>query len=209
MQQASCGVPPSSGGTAISAEWRHGLPELAGERLTLRELRPSDAESLFKELNTPEVRRFMWAPPPNALAFGQFIEWAQAERATGRYICYGIVPGGELDAAGVFELRPLQPGFVRGELGFVMASRLWGSGLFMDGARLLLDFAFRIVKVHRIEARSPVDNTRGNAALQKLGASREGRLRDAFWREDHYIDQFLWSILDTDWWVENPQHSDR
>ena len=140
----------------------------------------------------------MWAPPPNAGAFSQFIEWAHAERATGKYICYGIVPRGEEHAAGVFELRQLQPGFVRGELGFVMASRLWGRGFFPEGARLVLEFSFRVVKVHRIEARSAVDNARGNAALQKLGASREGRLRAAFWREDHYVDQYLWSILDSD-----------
>ncbi len=191
------------------ADWRQGLPELAGERLTLRELRPSDAESLFAELNTPEVRRFMWAPPPNAGAFAQFIDWAHAERATGKYICYGIVPRDEADAAGVFELRQLQPGFLRGELGFVMASRLWGQGVFGEGARLLLDFAFGHVKVHRIEARAAVDNARGNAALQKLGAQREGRLRDAFWREERYVDQFLWAILDTDWSRISGQLSDR
>jgi RimJ/RimL family protein N-acetyltransferase len=196
------------GAATTPADWRQGLPELAGERLTLRELRPSDAEALFAELGTPEVRRFMWAPPPHAGAFSQFIDWAHTERATGKYICYGIVPRGETEAAGVFELRQLQPGFLRGELGFVMASRLWGRGLFPEGARLVLDFAFRVVKVHRIEARSAVDNARGNAALQKLGASREGRLRDAFWREDHYVDQYLWSVLDSDWWRDNPQHRD-
>ncbi len=181
------------------SDWREGLPDLPGERLTLRELRPSDAESLYAELTSPEVRRFMWAPPPNAGAFAQFIDWAHTERATGKYVCYGIVPRGETDAAGVFELRQLQPGFFRGELGFVMASRLWGRGVFPEGARLILDFAFRTIKVHRIEARAAVDNARGNAALQKLGAQREGRLRGAFWREDHYIDQFLWAILDSDW----------
>lgn len=195
--------------TSTSTDWRQGLPELAGERLTLRELRPSDAESLYTELGTPEVRRFMWAPPPSADAFTQFIEWAHAERATGKYICYGIVPRGETDAAGVFELRQLQPSFVRGELGFVMASRLWGRGLFPEGARLVLDFAFRVAKVHRIEARSAVDNARGNAALQKIGACREGRLRAAFLRDDHYVDQYLWSILDTDWWADNAQQSER
>ena len=194
--------------TAPSADWRRALPVLTGDTLTLRELVPSDAESLFNELGTPEVRRFMWAPPPNAEAFLQFVDWAHAERATGKYICYGIVPQGEEAAAGVFELRQLQPGFVRGELGFVMASRLWGRGLFQEGARLLLDFAFQAVKVHRIEARSAVDNARGNAALQKLGACREGRLRAAFLRDDHYVDQYLWSILDTDWYVD-PQQRDR
>jgi RimJ/RimL family protein N-acetyltransferase len=52
--------------TEPTADWRHGLPVLTGERLTLRELRQTDAASLHAELATPEVRRFMWAPPPNA-----------------------------------------------------------------------------------------------------------------------------------------------
>lgn len=164
----------------------------------LRELQQSDAPSLFAELTKPEVKPFMWSPPPNVAAFEQFIAWTFSERDTGKYICYGVVPAGEEHAVGVFELRQLQPGFLRGELGYVLAPRLWGLGVFPEAARLLLDFAFRVVRVHRIEARASVDNPRGNAALRKIGARREGRLRDAFWREDRYVDQFLWSILDTD-----------
>src|SRR5579872_5464158 len=152
--RSSGGTPSCGGMSTTPSDWREGLPDLPGERLTLRELRPCDAESLYAELTSPEVRRFMWAPPPNAGAFAQFIDWAHTERATGKYVCYGIVPRGETDAAGVFELRQLQPGFFRGELGFVMASRLWGRGVFPEGARLILDFAFRTIKVHRIEARA-------------------------------------------------------
>jgi RimJ/RimL family protein N-acetyltransferase len=204
------GATPSCGGTqTASADWREGLPDLAGEGLTLRELRPSDAAALFAVMGSAEVRRYTWAPPPNASAFEQFIEWARAERATGKYVCYGIVPNGETHAAGVFELRQLQPGFLRGELGFVMDPRLWGGGTFVEGARLVLDFAFQVVKVHRIEARAATDNSRGNAALRKLGAHREGRLRAAFWRDEQYVDQYLWSILDSEWLQRGAQPSDR
>ncbi len=151
----------------------------------------------------------MWAPPPSVAAFERFIEWAYAERAAGKYICYGIVPRGEEHAVGVFELRQLQPGFLRGELGFVMAPRLWGGGAFAEAARLVLDFGFRTVKIHRIEARAAVDNDRGNAALRKIGARREGRLRQAFGRDGGYVDQYLWAILDTDWCRSTPQPSER
>lgn len=160
-------------------------------------------------LGSAEVRRYTWAPPPSATAFEQFIDWARAERATGKYVCYGIVPRGETHAAGVFELRQLQPGFLRGELGFVMDPRLWGGGTFTEGARLLLDFAFHVVKIHRIEARAATDNGRGNAALRKLGARREGRLRAAFFREEQYVDQYLWSILDSEWLQRSSHPSDR
>jgi RimJ/RimL family protein N-acetyltransferase len=185
--------------STAAGSWHDGLPELRGELVRLRDLRRSDAQSLFAELASPEVKRFMWAPPPSVEAFAQFVDWAHAERATGKYVCYGIVPAGEEHAVGVFELRQLQPGFVRGELGFVMPPRLWGRGIFIEAARLVLDFGFRVVKIHRIEARSPVDNDRGNAALQRIGAHREGRLRGAFFRDGEWLDQYLWAILDTDW----------
>lgn len=185
--------------TRTAADWSAGLPDLIGETLTLRELRPSDAPSMFAEMSTPEVKRFMWAPPPSVEAFERFIEWSYAERATGKYICYGVVPHDIGHALGVFELRQMQPGFFRGELGFVLASQLWGSGAFTEGARLMIDFAFRVVHVHRIEARAAVDNSRGNAALRKIGATREGTLKEAFWRDGQFIDQYLWSILDTRW----------
>jgi hypothetical protein len=29
---------------------------------------------MYAELSTPEVKRFMWAPPPSADAFERFIE---------------------------------------------------------------------------------------------------------------------------------------
>jgi ribosomal-protein-alanine N-acetyltransferase len=167
--------------------------------VTLRELRVADASTLSAELDHPDVTRFMWAPPPSVAAFKRFIGWAETERATGKYICYGVVPAGERHACGVFELRQLQPKFFRGELGFVLPPRLWGRGLFFEAAGLILDFAFDVVKVHRIEARAAVDNDRGNAALKKVGATREGTLRHAFVRGEQFIDQSLWAIVASDW----------
>jgi RimJ/RimL family protein N-acetyltransferase len=180
-------------------DWRVGLPELQGQRVTLREVDAADATSLTSELNAPELKRFMWAPPPSVVAFERFVDWAHSERASGKYICYGVVPRGEEHACGVFELRQMQPGFLRGELGFVLSPRVWGRGIFIEAARLMLDFAVDVVKVHRIEARASVDNGRGNAALLKLGAKREGTLREAFVRDDRFVDQYLWAILASEW----------
>lgn len=180
-------------------DWRGGLPELRGERVMLRELRKSDGPTLYGELTTPEVKRFIWAPPPSVGAFERFIEWTPTERTTGKYVCYGAVPQGEQHAFGVFELRSLQPGFLRGELGFAVTPRLWPDGLFVEAAWLLLDFAFRHVGAHRVEARAAVNNTKGNAALKALGAHREGTLKEAFWQDDHFVDQYLWGFLDSRW----------
>lgn len=176
-------------------DWRAGLPVLTDGRVTLRELRRSDAPSLYAAFCRPEVTRHTWPPPPSVEAFEHFIEWTWSERAAGKYICYGIVPPGCDQAVGLFELRQLQPGFFRGELGFVMDPDAWGTGIFSPAAALLLEFAFHVVKVHRVEARASVTNGRGNAALKKLGARQEGLLRAAFISDGQYVDQNLWAIL--------------
>ena len=53
--------------------------------------------------------------------------------------------------------------------------------------------------MHRLEARSAVRNGRGNGALQKIGAVKEGVLRKSFVRNGEQLDQVLWAILDEDW----------
>jgi [ribosomal protein S5]-alanine N-acetyltransferase len=176
-------------------DWRGGLPRLESGRVLLRELQRSDAAALLRIVRAPEVARHTWQPPATVEAFERFIEWAWAERAIGRYVCFGVVPPGTNDVVGMFELRPLQPGFFRAELGFFLEPAAWGTGVFQDAAELLIDFARAELGVHRIEARASVDNSRSNAALQKIGARHEGRLRAAFVCEGRFVDQNLWAVV--------------
>ena len=71
--------------------------------------------------------------------------------------------------------------------------------MFTDGARLVIDFAFDVIRTHRLEARAAILNGRGNGALRKIGALQEGILRKSFLRNGEYLDQALWTILDEDW----------
>ena len=71
--------------------------------------------------------------------------------------------------------------------------------MFMDGAKLIVDFAFDVLDVHRLEARAALKNGRGNGALRKLGAVQEGVLRRSFLRNGEYLDQALWTILQDEW----------
>ena len=89
-----------------------------------------------------------------------------------------------------------------GEWGAASGSPYWGSGVFEEGAKHVLSFAFDTIGVHRLEARSAVRNGRGNGALRKLGAVQEGVLRKSFLRNGEYLDQHLWTILGEDWRYE-------
>ena len=85
------------------------------------------------------------------------------------------------------------------EWGFALGSDFWGTGIFMDAAQLVLDFAFDVLGAHRVEAKAAVKNGRGNGALHKLGAVQEAVLRRSFLRNGVYMDQAYWTILVSAW----------
>src|SRR5580765_5435778 len=184
--------------TTVAHEERDWLPVLEGRHVMLRALRPSDAPSLHALLTAPEVARFISAPPVTVEAFERFIVKANRQRSS-KYICYAVTLKGSDTAIGMFQIRETEPGFQSAEWGFALGSPFWGTGAFQEGARGLIDFAFGVVGVHRLEARAIADNVRGNAALHKMGAMQEGMLRRSFRRNGRYLDQILWSILKEDW----------
>jgi ribosomal-protein-alanine N-acetyltransferase len=193
----------------MTTDWKQTLPVMGTSRVTLRQLRPSDAASLLAMLTTEEVSRFISPPPTTVEGFERFIAWTHHEQRRGCYACFAIVPAGIDTAVGIFQVRSLEPGFTNAEWGFAMGSPFWGTGLFVDGARLVLDFAFDVVGVNRLEARASVANGRGNGALRKIGAVQEGVLRCSFQRHGQSHNQALWSILAEDWRVQRASLRER
>ena len=182
-----------------SSDWQRALPVLHGAGFQLRELRRSDAASLFALLTTEEVARFITPPPTSVGGFEKFIEYAHRRRSQGEFACFAVVPEGLDTAVGIFQLRALDAEFSTAEWGFALGSTFWGRGLFLQGAELVMAFAFDQVGVSRLEARAMADNDRGNGALRKVGARKEGVLRQAMAKGGCLHDAHLWAIVETDW----------
>jgi RimJ/RimL family protein N-acetyltransferase len=190
-------------GRVTTTNWRDGLPVLAGGLVTLRELRQSDAVSLFSLLSTEEVTRFISPPPTTLDGFERFIAWTIRQRSAGTYVCFAVTLRGSDTAIGIFQVRQLDSDFGAAEWGFVIGSRFWGTGVFQDAAALVLEFVFDTLGVHRLGARAAVLNGRGNGALQKMGGVQEAVLRKSFMCNGQYVDQVLYAILADDWRVSH------
>jgi ribosomal-protein-alanine N-acetyltransferase len=185
--------------TITTSDWQQHLPVLVGTKVALRELRMSDAPSLLAMLTTEEVTRFISPPPTTVEGFERFIAWTHRMWEAGSYACFAVTPVGYDTAIGIFQVRELVPGFETAEWGFVIGSPFWGTGMFEDGARLVMEFAFDTLGVHRLEARCATRNGRGNGALKKLGAVQEGVLRKSFLKDGEYLDQALYTIVEDEW----------
>ena len=184
--------------TVVTSDWREGLPALTGEHVVLRELHMSDAHSLHALLTAEEVARFISPPPDTVEGFERFISWTHRQRSAGAYVCFAVTLRGYDTAIGIFQVHQLDPAFQTAEWGFAVGSAFWGTGVFQDGADLVLDFTFDVLGVHRLEARAALQNGRGKGALHKIGAVQEGVLRKSFLRNGEYLDQALYTILAED-----------
>lgn len=186
-------------GNVVTSEWQQRLPTLASRHVVLRQLRASDAAPLLAMLTTEEVARFISPPPTTVEGFERFIDWTHRQRAAGSYACFAVTLKGFDTAIGIFQIRALEAGFGTAEWGFAIGSPFWGSGVYKEGADLVLQFAFETLGVHRLEARAATANGRGNGALLKVGAVQEAVLRKAFLKDGRCLDQALYAIIRDDW----------
>jgi RimJ/RimL family protein N-acetyltransferase len=200
-------MPSMVSSVQTTSDWQQGLPTLRGRQVVLRELRSSDAASLFALLTTEEVARFISPPPTTVEGFEKFIAWTLRRRTAGAYACFAVTLRGFDTAIGIFQVRDIGSAFEMAEWGFAIGSAFWGAGVFQEGAKLVLEFAFDTIGVRRLEARAAVLNGRGNGALQKVGAVQECVLRKSFLKDGRYLDQVLYAILDVDWRRSRETHA--
>jgi ribosomal-protein-alanine N-acetyltransferase len=190
---------PDLSSDAVLRNWRNVPPVLRGCGVTLKEVEVVEAVALYRLLSHDEIAEVIAPPPSSPAELAARIEAARIERLDGRGICFTLVHDKETSPAGLFRVREMERGFGSAEWEFVLAPQFWGGGLFFVAAPPVIDFAFDVLGVTRLEARVSVGNGRGNGALRKIGAVQEGVLRQSLQQEKGWVDQALWTLLRDDW----------
>jgi RimJ/RimL family protein N-acetyltransferase len=175
----------------MARSWKGGLPTLRQGRVSLREIQPEDEEPIVALFRDPRVSKHLANPPRSRKAFRRFIDWAAGTRLAGRYTAFAVRQSGR--TVGMMHVWVVAPGTA--EIGFALLPSTWGTGLFRVAGALLCRFAFDIMKLHRLEMRVSVENTRAQVAVYKLGATPEGLLRDSYFKNRRFHDSVLFRLL--------------
>lgn len=176
------------------------LPVLMGRRVLLREPRHDDGAELFRYTSDLEVTRFLAVEPPRTLDDTVcFIEQCLERQRQGRDIVFVIADVASDEPIGIICLRHIDTAMRTAQVGTWVGRERWGSGANAEAKRLLFDFAFDRLGLHRLEARIAVDNARSRRAFERLGGLREGLLRESFFKDGTYHDQHLYVVLEQDW----------
>jgi len=84
-------------------------------------------------------------------------------------------------------------------IGYWLAESAQGRGTMTRSVRALVDHALRTWRLHRVEIRAAVDNTRSRAIPERLGFAQEGVAREVERVGERYVDQVVYSMLASEW----------
>ena len=69
----------------------------------------------------------------------------------------------------------------------------------MMATAALVEFAFGVWRLNRIEIRAGTENARSRRVPERLGFVQQGVIRDAERIGDHFVDHVLYGMLARDW----------
>lgn len=177
--------------------WRLGLPALYGPGVCLREPEATDAPQLAALLTHGTPWRFTPSAPACGADWTRFVRRLYADRSAGLSICYAVIREQTAEVAGLIMVRRLELGFDIAECHFLFSETSWTSALPARSLGYVLDFVFRDIALHRLEARSST-GCEGDV-LQSLGCVAEGHMRQTCPRQGGFADETTWSMLRPDW----------
>ena len=175
------------------------FPTIKTERLLLRKILPKDAEALFVVYSDPDVVAGHGRPPFQTVDQAQqFIEEFDQSFQEKKRIRWAITRQGEDKLLGTCGFHRIVPYHFRAEIGYDLASYEWRQGITSEAVRAIVQFGLAEIGFHRIEAIVDPDNAASAALLRKVGFTEEGFLRQRFYDNGRFVDDWFFSILKTE-----------
>jgi ribosomal-protein-alanine N-acetyltransferase len=115
------------------------------------------------------------------------IEGRRRRYEMGYGIRWGIYlrPRGEYIGSCGFEM--LHRPWHYAEIGYELAREHWGCGYMTEALRTIIQYGFRSLELHRVEAQVEPPNEASKAVLRRLGFREEGLARErGYWRRDYH-----------------------
>lgn len=176
---------------------RMGNAAIVGERVFLRAPTERDVAE-FTALNRASARfhRGLVSPPTQP---GQFVDYLERCRRADS-ACFLICRTEDDAIIGAINLSQIfRGGFQNAYLGYYIGAPYAGSGYMTEAFKLMLRYAFRELKLHRLEANIQPQNHASIALVKRAGFGREGFSRRYLKICGRWRDHERWAIVAENW----------
>ena len=172
---------------------------LTGGRVVLRSLMPGDLTAWYAWFNDGEVTGAM-----NKGIFPNTFE-AQSDylghlMASNTDLQLAITSKEESRLVGVIGIHKIEWLHKRGDISLVIGDRqAWRKGYGTEAIELMVRHGFERMNLHKITAGMWSSNEGSRRSFEKAGFVLEGTLKENYFRDDGYQDEYRYGIFRRDW----------
>jgi diamine N-acetyltransferase len=167
---------------------------LRAKLVELSALTDADSEAMLRWINERDL--VLLSAPYRPVDEAAHREWFDSIRRRSDVAIFGIRErdGGRL--VGSCQLLNINQTHRKAELQIrIGATEARGRGYGKEAVKLLLDFAFKDLNLHRVELTVLADNEPAVRLYESAGFVREGTLRQAAYIDGRYVDLILMGII--------------
>lgn len=173
------------------------FPTLKTERLVLRQVNADDAKEILSLRSNDEVMKYIPRPYLKTIDDAlELIAMFDDKIETGIGINWGICFLDEPDKLiGIIGHYRLKPEHYRAEVGYMIFPEYHGKGIVSEALQVVVEYGFKEMKLHSIEAILDPENKASEKVLLKNGFVKEGHLRENEYYEGRFLDSMIYSRL--------------
>jgi N-acetyltransferase len=172
---------------------------LSGDKLRLEPLSQDHAQGLYNRGRAAAD----WAYMPRScfIDLADTRQWIDEALQAPAQLPFAIVESGKNKAVGSTRYLNIRPEHRSLEIGWTWLGQEWQrTGVNTQVKLLLLSHAFERLGCVRVEFKTDARNARSQRALERMGATREGVLRNHMIVQGDYVrDSVYFSVIDQDW----------
>jgi N-acetyltransferase len=175
---------------------------LEGKAVRLEPLTMEHADALFAVAQNDEMWQYLAFDTPACIDdMRRFIDIALSNAARGIDLPFAIIYLPENRVVGSTRYMEIVPHDHALEIGWTWIERdLWRTVINTETKYLLLRHAFEVLDANRVQLKTDLRNVRSQQAIARLGAQREGVLREHRIVKGNYRrSSVIFSILDREW----------
>ncbi|AUI57793.1 GNAT family N-acetyltransferase [Amycolatopsis sp. BJA-103] len=172
-------------------------PELTGENIVLAQLDESYFEPAWRALQEPETTRLTGTH--TVFTEEQIRNWLASRPGLEDRADYAILRKEDRGYLGDVVLSDFDEHNRSASFRIALTGPgVFGKGYGTEATKLILDFAFDVVGVHRVSLEVFDFNPRAQRVYEKCGFVREGLQREALWWDGEWHDVITMAVLKND-----------
>lgn len=168
--------------------------KLKSKKLILRPPKLSDAPILEKYINDKLVCRYLTLSYPYPK--GGYKKWIlKTLRKLKKKEGYAFIILLNDNPIGSIDLNRVDWKNKKATVGYWLARKYWGQGIMVEAMKMVLNFGFNQLKLHRIESSHFKENHRSGRVQEKCGLKKEGIKKDDIFKNNKFHDHICRAIL--------------